>query len=448
MALCNPEVAFSLYDNDVLIATLPASNLRQRIVSAIGGKDIAKNLLEVGADTSIVRIEGFVGRPSAAKKTNREQYLFVNGRYFSSPYFRKAILQAYEKLIAPDTQPSYFLYLDDRSAADRRECASAKDRDQVRRRTGRLADFQRCRAGVARQTGSRADDGFRDGQFDRHSRIPGGCRFQDSRSGDQSGLQSVPGGEDGGAACFSASDNRAPKHWENLYPVREDDATEPGFPEQRFKEYDSAELEFIDGSDSGTVQQTLELDAERPFSGVLPFGKRYCVARLREGLAVVDLRRAFERVLFERYRGLLGNNASVTQQLLFPEQVALTREEQALIAESGGEIEAMGFDFRTERDGVSVFGIPADLPDAQIAGTLRELLAELRETGACTDEKRHERMGGDTRAEGSPFAGRGSRRRRCRAVARGVVRMRFVQLHAGRGFCADLYNGRRDRRKI
>ncbi|MFR5871864.1 MAG: hypothetical protein ACLUEV_09975 [Alistipes sp.] len=44
MALCNPEVAFSLYDNDVLIATLPASNLRQRIVSAIGGKDIAKNL--------------------------------------------------------------------------------------------------------------------------------------------------------------------------------------------------------------------------------------------------------------------------------------------------------------------------------------------------------------------------------------------------------------------
>ena len=109
-------------------------------------------------------------------------------------------------------------------------------------------------------------------------------------------------------------------------------------------------------------------------------------------MAVVDLRRAFERVLFERYRGLLGNNASVTQQLLFPEQVALTREEQALIAESGGEIEAMGFDFRTERDGVSVFGIPADLPDAQIAGTLRELLAELRETGACTDEKRHERM--------------------------------------------------------
>lgn len=54
---------------------------------------------------------GFVGRPSAAKKTNREQFLFVNGRYFQSSYFRKAVLQAYDKLIPSDTQPSYFLYI-------------------------------------------------------------------------------------------------------------------------------------------------------------------------------------------------------------------------------------------------------------------------------------------------------------------------------------------------
>ena len=109
VALCNPSVAFSLYDSDTLVSTLPPANLRQRIVAAIGGKDIAKNLLEVSVDTSMVRVEGFVGRPSAAKKTNKEQYMFVNGRYFSSPYFRKAVLQAYEKLVAPDTQPAYCL---------------------------------------------------------------------------------------------------------------------------------------------------------------------------------------------------------------------------------------------------------------------------------------------------------------------------------------------------
>ena len=267
-----------------------------------------------------------------------------------------------------------------------------KDRDQVRRRTGRLADFQRRRAGVARQTGSRADDGFRDGQFDRHSRIPGGCRFQDSRSGDQSGLQSVPGGEDGGAACFSGVRQPGPETLgEPLSGAgRRCDGT--GFSGTAFQRIRQRRTGIYRRERFGNGAADAGVGCGTPFSGVLSFGKRYCVARLREGLAVVDLRRAFERVLFERYRGLLGNNASVTQQLLFPEQVALTREEQALIAESGGEIEAMGFDLRTERDGVSVFGIPADLPDAQIAGTLRELLAELRETGACTDEKRHERM--------------------------------------------------------
>lgn len=80
-------------------------------MSAVGGREIAKNLLEVSVDTSMVRVEGFVGRPSAAKKTNREQFLFVNGRYFQSSYFRKAVLQAYDKLIPSDTQPSYFLYI-------------------------------------------------------------------------------------------------------------------------------------------------------------------------------------------------------------------------------------------------------------------------------------------------------------------------------------------------
>ena len=200
VALCNPEVAFSLYDNDVLIATLPASNLRQRIVSAIGGKDIAKNLLEVGADTSIVRIEGFVGRPSAAKKTNREQYLFVNGRYFSSPYFRKAILQAYEKLIAPDTQPSYFLYL---TIDPQRIDVNVHPQKTEIKFDDEQAVWQIFNAAVRESLGRLGVVPMMDFEMDSSIDIPGGCRFQDSRSGDQSGLQSVPGGEDGGAACFS-----------------------------------------------------------------------------------------------------------------------------------------------------------------------------------------------------------------------------------------------------
>ena len=110
VALCNPAVAFELYDNDVPVYRLQPTSLAGRIVDVVG-RHIKPNLLEVAADTSIVRVDGFVGRPAAAKKSNAEQYFFVNGRYFSDQYLRKAVLKAYEKLIPDTCFPSYFLFL-------------------------------------------------------------------------------------------------------------------------------------------------------------------------------------------------------------------------------------------------------------------------------------------------------------------------------------------------
>ena len=107
VALCNPSVAFELYANDAPILSLAAASLAGRIVDVVG-RHIKQNLLDVEADTSIARIEGYIGRPAAAKKRNTEQYLFVNGRYFKSSYLTSAILKAYEKLIPESSQPSYF----------------------------------------------------------------------------------------------------------------------------------------------------------------------------------------------------------------------------------------------------------------------------------------------------------------------------------------------------
>ena len=110
VALCYPKVAFELYANDAPVYSLMPSSLAGRIVDIVG-KHIKPNLLDVSADTSIASITGFIGRPSAAKKRNAEQYLFVNGRFFKSGYIVSAILKAYEKLIPTGTQPAFFLYL-------------------------------------------------------------------------------------------------------------------------------------------------------------------------------------------------------------------------------------------------------------------------------------------------------------------------------------------------
>lgn len=110
VALCYPQIAFELYANDAPVYALAPASLAGRIVDVVG-RHIKQNLLEVDADTSIARLAGYIGRPAAAKRRNAEQYLFVNGRYFKSPYLTSAITKAYEKLIPESAQPSYFLYL-------------------------------------------------------------------------------------------------------------------------------------------------------------------------------------------------------------------------------------------------------------------------------------------------------------------------------------------------
>lgn len=109
LALVNNTIDFTLIHNDSVLHKMRGSTLKQRIVDLFG-HSLDRQLLPVNTDTSIVRIEGFVGLPDHARKRNALQYLFVNGRHMRHPYFHKAVLQCYEELIKSDEQPNYFLY--------------------------------------------------------------------------------------------------------------------------------------------------------------------------------------------------------------------------------------------------------------------------------------------------------------------------------------------------
>lgn len=110
IALCYPHISFIMHNNDKCVYNLPTSNLRGRVVDIVGDK-LNKELIELYTDSSIVEIKGYVGRPKGAKKSP-EQYLFINGRYFKSSYFNKAIISAYDNLLpSSDVSPNYFLYL-------------------------------------------------------------------------------------------------------------------------------------------------------------------------------------------------------------------------------------------------------------------------------------------------------------------------------------------------
>ena len=111
IALVNPEISFSLHHNGTEMMNLPAIQLKQRIMG-IFGKKINQELLPLEVDTTMVRVSGFVGRPDSSRKKGARQFFFVNGRYMRHPYFHKAVMDAYERLIPTGEQVSYFIYFD------------------------------------------------------------------------------------------------------------------------------------------------------------------------------------------------------------------------------------------------------------------------------------------------------------------------------------------------
>ena len=136
------------------------------------------------------------------------------------------------------------------------------------------------------------------------------------------------------------------------------------------------EMEFIPSAGE-PVQQRLMDGPAACFSGVTVLGNGYASALYGGKWVVVDLRRARERVLYDNYLLLLTNGSSVSQQLLFPERLAFSENEYALLEENAVDFAALGFDLEFCGGGaVEVKGVPADIPHDTIDRLIYELLQE------------------------------------------------------------------------
>ncbi|MCK4700057.1 MAG: DNA mismatch repair endonuclease MutL, partial [Bacteroidales bacterium] len=110
VALSHPDIQFIMHHNGSEIYHLVPGNLRQRIVGVFS-RSIEQNLIPLNTETSVVKISGFIGKPENAKKTFGEQFFFINKRYMRHPYFHRAVMDAYEGILPPETFPSYFIYM-------------------------------------------------------------------------------------------------------------------------------------------------------------------------------------------------------------------------------------------------------------------------------------------------------------------------------------------------
>ncbi len=419
VALCYPEVRFELYANDAPVYRLPVNTLAGRIVDVVG-KSIKHNLLEVDAETTIVHIKGFIGQPSAAKKSNAEQYLFVNGRYFRSPYFLKAILHGYGKLIPQGAIPAYFLYFSikpdriDVNVSPKKTSIKFADEEaiwqivsaSVRETLGRtgavpMMDFSdegRIEIPVA-QRGVRYDEppalsNAAYNPFEINDVSP------DSETADRPGKN--PAAPHTAAPGRSFSDNRSILPDTDAFGLDAPRAdTLSDIPSEGFSDLiETGEFDFVPAGEWSAEAETPAQET-KTFSAPLIFENSYAAALYGDELAVVDLGRADERIRYEAILQQLGGGAATIQSLLFPERLVLSNEEYSLAEEHAVELAAVGFDIEMqEAQTIEVRGIPADLPTESLDSTIYELL-QLFRMPVATESLRRERIAATLARQGA-----------------------------------------------
>ena len=403
IAVPHPEIAFSLVHNGRQLYVLKkAKSLKYRIMDVMG-MNVADTLVDLSAQTSELNVSGFIGTPRSAKKTQVNQLFFVRGRFFRSPYLHKAVMKAYEEMIPEGVTPAYFIFLDaDPSAVD---VNVSPTKTEIKFQNESIV-FQIIYACVKETLGRNSfgasldfesegsidipiiGDGFaayRDANpltfgggnpnfnpFDPDSSLP---PSGSTPSGNVSGQffpdsGSSSGGSSGGGAGLGADASGA----------------SGGGQAGRYQDYPPR---------MGKDQSYGVLFESKCMSNTLVLHKRFILTPVASGLMLVNCRRAFERILYERMLKALSSNNHVSQKALFPVQVQIGVQERLILEGASETLERLGFDITPfGTDSVVVNAVPEGMSceEGKVRTMLDDIVAVLSEPGSGLQEVLNQRM--------------------------------------------------------
>ncbi|MGQ9619617.1 MAG: DNA mismatch repair endonuclease MutL [Bacteroidales bacterium] len=352
VALAHSEIKFSLTHNDSEIYNLTPGNIRQRIAGAFG-KSIYQELLNLETRTTLADITGFIGKPETARKTSGEQFFFVNNRYIRHPYFHKAIIEGYQKILPPDVIPSYFIFISVDPA--RIDVNIHPTKTEVKFEDER-AIWQILLAAVRETLGRFNIAPALDFESESYFDIPVGIGNKPIPSPPEIKIDASynPFGEERRPSrleLVNKFEKERIAHWEKLYPGRNESFRHP------------------EPSDN------LELKKEE--RRVMHIRGRYIVCPVKSGLMLIDQHRAHERILYEQFIAYFDNRSATGQKTIFPEKIELDASTFYTLKEIEEDLKALGFDFEYEDNFIIKIKC---YPSLTIADQGSELLKSLLET--------------------------------------------------------------------
>lgn len=407
IALAHPEVKFTIHSAQSVLMDLPQGNFRQRIVSIFGRK-IDAQLVPIHTDTTLAKIKGFVGTPTASKKKNAHQYMFVNGRYMRHPYFAKAIQTAYDRLIPEGQQVPFFINFEVDPA--RIDVNIHPTKTEIKFEDD-SAIFQILLASVREALGKSgaipALDFDVEGrpdippmQFEGESDItPPQIHINTSfnpfatenpfttENADRPVGKNASKGNYQGNSTFDSSFERSDRpevshnatNWQQVYDEAkksssslfpDDDTLLSTQADNEGQESDTPLFDVLPSAEQASVTSTLTNE-------FLQYHGRYIVTPLNAGLALIDQHRAHTRIIYERLMRQLKTQQAPSQRLLFPEMLTVPLSEAIVLEEIMPQLQHVGFDISPLGQGsFSILAMPLGAEGMKPAELVGSILAD------------------------------------------------------------------------
>lgn len=352
IALSRFSTGFRFTHNQRPVMDLPPASSRaeqEERVATVCGRSFMEHALYVENDAGGMHLYGWIARPTFSRSQPNLQHFFLNGRAVRDKVIGHAVRAGFQDVLFNRRHPAFILYLDmDPAMVD---VNAHPSKQEVRFRDSRAAhDFIR-RTVESAVAGTRAGQGESD-SADAHGQAVG------------SGVSGRTGSVRSRAARGFGQQRM-----------------QPGLPlRTAVRERMSAYADMV----GGTPAQQAPEEGEYPPLGyaLAHLHGAYILAQNSNGLVIVDVHAAHERITYEKLKDSMRSNGIQSQPLLVPVKVNLTEREADLADEHQSVFEQLGLAIdRSGPASVTVRALPSLLAGADVDTLLRDLLADLQAVG-------------------------------------------------------------------
>ncbi len=358
-ALTRPDVNFTLIEDDVVVYKLITGSYLQRIANLFG-KSIQQSLVPVNTKSSIINISGFIGKPETARNKQSENFFFVNNRFMKHAYFNKAVLSAYDQIIAKDSAPVYFLYFD--IAPESIDINIHPQKTEINFENAQMI-FQILRSSIKESLGKYNIVPSID--FDREG------AFEISYLSQNTLIKQPEITLNPNYNPFDTETKHNSQSTENFHKTQQE--------KDNLGNWDELLSTFENPGEKLPIQKTIQADNSLFTSNYVQLKNKYIVTPVKSGLMLIDQKRAHERILYERFRNEMKSKTSCSQQTLYPVSLELEPNEFSLIYELQNQIREAGFDIGTlGKSTIVVSGIPSYLTGSDPEELVRSLIENIK----------------------------------------------------------------------